>query len=235
MKLCACLGLLLPVLLTLHCSVSDRAIPPALVTAGARTTVCRIGENLEGLDSLQAVRYSVYVRLKIVGRHLWHKGHSKKHRTHHDVCKWNKATQEKAYSQTMPHYAHLLFVIVSLPFSIAWTTPIHWKSWHVHAPTPPRFPAGMAPCTQAPPASPQTMTRNPNESDPKPTYTPIEDGSPIGVAVVLVGLAAIRLLVDNGQLDQDFVDQYAFMGIAVAATSAAGIARLLRNYSPKKR
>ena len=63
-------------------------------------------------------------------------------------------------------------------------------------------------------------------------YTKIEDGSPLGVSVVVLGSTLFLLFGDK--FDKEIIENYAFPIIAVSASTAAGISRLIRNYKPNK-
>eukprot|EP00751_Fragilariopsis_kerguelensis_P011112 CAMPEP_0170772754 /NCGR_PEP_ID=MMETSP0733-20121128/8954_1 /TAXON_ID=186038 /ORGANISM="Fragilariopsis kerguelensis, Strain L26-C5" /LENGTH=83 /DNA_ID=CAMNT_0011114987 /DNA_START=141 /DNA_END=392 /DNA_ORIENTATION=- len=58
-------------------------------------------------------------------------------------------------------------------------------------------------------------------------YTPIEDGSYVGVFTVAVGFFLVTTFED--QLDTDFINQYGAIIVLLTASTAAGISRLIRN------
>lgn len=58
-------------------------------------------------------------------------------------------------------------------------------------------------------------------------YAAVEDGSPLGVAIVALGFLALQLFGDR--LDGRTVEQYAAPIIFCSASLAAGISRLVRN------
>lgn len=66
-----------------------------------------------------------------------------------------------------------------------------------------------------------------NEPATARSYTAVEDGSPLGVAVVGLGFLALQLFGDR--LDKSAVEQYAAPFILCSASLAAGISRLVRN------
>ena len=69
---------------------------------------------------------------------------------------------------------------------------------------------------------------NKNDANDEPRkYTAVEDGSPLGVAVVGLGFLALQLFGDR--LDGSTVEQYAAPIIFCSASLAAGISRLVRN------
>lgn len=73
------------------------------------------------------------------------------------------------------------------------------------------------------------MVKRPTSSvDGKPRkYTSVEDGSPLGIAVVVLGFFALQAFGDN--FDSSVIKQYAVPGIFCSASVVAGISRLVRN------
>ena len=66
-----------------------------------------------------------------------------------------------------------------------------------------------------------------NDGNKARKYTSPEDGSPLGVAVVVLGFVALQVFGDK--LDSEVVEQYAAPIILCSASIAAGISRLVRN------
>ena len=76
----------------------------------------------------------------------------------------------------------------------------------------------------------KSSERNDDKNRPATTkrkYTTVEDGSPLGVAVVGLGFLALKMFGDR--LDDSAIQQYAVPIIFCSASLAAGISRLVRN------